>query len=92
MKIIKYTLNENGTIPDYIIDGGYFSVQNDLPQPQDFDLVGVASDDAPQQEFLNKNELLEYITNKNLSFKNTITGEDISLETMCDYVWNKLEI
>jgi hypothetical protein len=48
MKMIKYTLNADGTIPDYVLDGGYLAVANASSSPQDLDLIGVATDDAPQ--------------------------------------------
>lgn len=28
MKLIRYTLNKDGTIPDFVIDGGYFPKPN----------------------------------------------------------------
>lgn len=48
MKLIKYTLTPEGTIPEYVVDGGYLAVANSGASPQDWDLVGVANDDAAQ--------------------------------------------
>ena len=48
MKMIKYTLNSDGTIPDYVADGGYLAKSNGSASPQDYDLIGVATDAAPQ--------------------------------------------
>ena len=45
--IASYVLNEDGTVPEYVINGGYFAVANDNPSPQDWTLVGVVTDDAP---------------------------------------------
>lgn len=50
MKIITYTLNSDGTVPSYVINGGYFSVQNKKNPPQDWDFIGWASDDAVEAE------------------------------------------
>lgn len=47
MKIAKYVLNDDGTVPEYVVDGGYFAVANDNVSPQDVTLVGVVDDDAP---------------------------------------------
>ena len=43
-KIIKYTLNSNGTIPDYIADGGYYGKANGGSSPQDYDMIGATVD------------------------------------------------
>jgi hypothetical protein len=90
MKLIKYTLNTNGTIPDYVTDGGYFAVPNGGVSPKDWDLVGVANDDAPQTGFANEAALLAYAQEKNLSFKHPVTEEVIPLETVVSSIWSKL--
>ena len=90
MKLIKYTLNADGTIPDYVTDGGYFAVANGSASPQDLDLVGVATDAAPQTGFANEAALLAYCQEKNFEFKNPITEEVIPLETVVSTIWSKL--
>lgn len=90
MKIIVYTLNSNGTVPEYIIDGGYFSVANNNASPQDLDLVGIANDDAPQPGFVNKTALAAYIESKGLEFKDLYTKEIIPISTVVDTFWAKL--
>ena len=47
-KIIKYTLNANGTIPDYIADGGYYGKANSGSSPQNYDLIGATVDGSNQ--------------------------------------------
>ena len=47
-KIIKYTLNANGTIPDYIDDGGYFPKANGGNSPQDYDMIGATVDGSSE--------------------------------------------
>jgi len=54
MKMIKYTLNSDGTIPDYVTDGGYLAKSNGSASPQDYDLIGVATDAAPQTGYVIK--------------------------------------
>ena len=90
MKLIKYTLNADGTIPSYVTDGGYLSVANNGTSPQDWDLVGVANDDAPQTGFANEAALLAYAQEKNFEFKDLITEEVIPLETVVSSIWSKL--
>ena len=47
-KIIKYNLNANGTIPDYIDDGGYFPRANSNSSPRDWDLIGATVDGSSE--------------------------------------------
>ena len=47
-KIIKYTLEANGTIPTYIDDGGYYPKANSNNSPQDWDLIGATNDGASE--------------------------------------------
>jgi hypothetical protein len=90
MKLIKYTLNADGTVPSYVTDGGYFAVANNGTSPQDWDLIGVANDDAPQTGFANEAALLAYAQEKNFEFKDPITEEVIPLETVVSSIWSKL--
>ena len=90
MKMIKYTLNADGTIPDYVLDGGYLAVVNANPSPQDLDLIGVANDDAPQAGYANEAALLAYAEEKNIEVMNPITKEIIPLETVISTMWSKL--
>jgi hypothetical protein len=90
MKLVVYNLNPDGTIPDYVIDGGYLVAPNDNLPPQDLDLIGVATDAAPQSGFVDEAELLTYAQSKNLVFLNPITQEVIPLETVVLPIWSKL--
>ena len=90
MKLIKYTLTAEGTVPSYVTDGGYFAVANTNSSPQDWDLVGVANDDAPQTGFANEAALLAYCQSKNFVFTDPITEEIIPLETVVSSIWSKL--
>jgi len=47
MKVTTYILNSDGTIPTYVLNGGYFPDVRVGDSPQDWTLVGVCSDDAP---------------------------------------------
>jgi hypothetical protein len=90
MKLVIYNLNTDGTIPNYITDGGYLASNNNNLSPQDLDLVGVATDDASQTGFASEAALLAYAQEKNFEFRNTITNEIIPLETVISSIWSKL--
>lgn len=62
MKIVEYTLNADGTIPDSIVDGGYFAVSNGLPSPQDWTFMGVADDDALFSSFATEQDFLDKLS------------------------------
>ena len=90
MKIVIYTLNADGTIPEYVIDGGYLPWSNNQLSPQDSDLVGVATDEAPQTGFATEADLLTYAQDKEFVFTDPKTNETIFLETIIANIWIKL--
>jgi len=90
MKMIKYTLNSDGTIPDYVTDGGYLAKSNGSASPQDYDLIGVATDAAPQTGYANEAALLQYAEDSEFVFTNPTTEEVIPLETVVSSIWSKL--
>ena len=89
MKIIVYTLTAEGTAPEYVTDGGYLYWPNGNAFPQDADLVGVAKDEAPEEEFADEASLLEYANSKGLEFRNSETKEIIPLENVVASIWTK---
>ncbi len=91
MKIIKYTLKADGTIPDYVIDGGYLAAPNSNPSPQDLDLIGVATDEASEVGFATEADLLQYAQDLNLHYTNSLTNEERPLEIVVGQVWTKLQ-
>lgn len=90
MKLIKYTLRADGTIPDYVIDGGYLAVSNDKITPQDYDLIGVATDEASEAGFATEADLLEYAQGLDLHYINSLTNQEIPLEIVVEQIWRKL--
>ena len=90
MKMIKYTLNSDGTIPDYVADGGYLPKFNGSASPQDYDLIGVATDAAPQTGYANEAALLQYAQDSEFVFTDPITEEVVPLETVVSSIWSKL--
>lgn len=89
MKLIKYTLTKEGTIPGYVVDGGYFAVQNNKSWPQNLDLIGIANDSATEESFANKVSLLAYVQEKGFTYKVPYTDEVIPLETVVDLLWEQ---
>lgn len=88
--MIKYVLTPEGTIPEYVIDGGYLAWENSGTSPQNLDLVGVANDLATEDSFADEAALLAYVQSKNFEFKNPITEEIIPAETIVSTFWSKL--
>jgi hypothetical protein len=90
MKMIKYVLTSEGTIPEYVIDGGYLPWENNGIWPQNLDLVGVANDSATEYTFANKASLTAYVESKGFEFKNPITEESTPTSTVVNNLWEKL--
>lgn len=61
MKLTTYTLNPDGSVPEYVNDGGYFPAATAAPSPQDWVMLGVTIDDAPGATFENVDALEEYL-------------------------------
>jgi hypothetical protein len=90
MKLVIYTLNENGTVPDFIVDGGYLPVLNENKSPQNYNLIGISEDDSYENAFMNENSLVSYISESGLSFTDPDTNEVIPIEEIANSIWNKL--
>ena len=91
MKLIKYTLTLEGTVPNYVVDGGYFPVENNNPIPQNYTIVGAATDAATEESFADEAALLIYLQDNNFNFKNPHTEVLTSSETVVSDMWLKLE-
>jgi len=89
MKLVTYVLNSDGTIPEYIVDGGYLSVKNNNPSPQDYNLVGIVADDFFDTGFASELELLNYAQNNNITHKSFLTEEELPIEPLVSFIWNK---
>jgi len=60
MKVTTYTLNADGTIPEFVDNGGYFPDSREGDSPQDWTLVGVCTDDAPG-DAMTEAQLVTYV-------------------------------
>ena len=90
MKLIVYTLDADGTIPNYIVDGGYLPWANGGISPQDYDLVGVSTDTAAQEGFADDSALLVYAEEKEFIFTDPTTKEVVSSEIVINKIWSKI--
>jgi hypothetical protein len=84
MNLIKYTLLPDGTIPDYIIDGGYFPKLNNNNSPQDYDLIGISKNNTGIENFTVKADFEIYVK----SFNN----ESYEIREITYYIDNDINI
>jgi len=80
MKVIKYTLLENGKVPQSMVDGGYFPKSNGGQSPQDYDLIGFSYGWKGLGEFTTKEEFENYIKsfmNDYIDIENNQTIQDL---------------
>ena len=89
MKLVTYTLNEDGTIPVSVLDGGYVPIANNLESPQDVTLVGYAEDDYDARTFNSVEELLQYMESNNYVVIHPFTELPLSLEVVAQEIWAK---
>lgn len=86
MKVIIYTLNADGTIPNQILNGGYFPKANQNESPQDFDLVGIVSDET-SGDGLTLDALTEYVESFMPVFTNPMTEETKTAAEVVNAWW-----
>jgi len=89
MKIIRYTLLANGTIPNNILDGGYFIKYNGGNSPQDYDMIGLSLEFSGLEEYTNKLYFENYIKSFVSDDIDYITGEPILVQNLINSFWNK---
>lgn len=90
MKVIVYQLKDDGTTPEYVINGGFFVKNVDNPHPKCWNFIGIANDDALEQSFQTKNDLLKYLNDNNIVKYDVDTKTKISIEPDVDYIWSLL--
>lgn len=80
-KVVIYTLESDGTVPDFVLDGGYFPCAKASNPPQDWSLVGIAADNAPN-DGLTKSALVAHVE----SFCPIFHGPNGEQSTVADVV------
>jgi hypothetical protein len=91
MKIIIYTLNTDGTVPEYVIDGGYFPTDSQLPHPKDLFLVGIANENAFQDAIPTQIDLQNYLESISEGWVD-IEGQPFNSDEAASWLWAKLEL
>jgi len=89
MKVIRYTLLANGTIPSNVADGGYFIKQNGGQSPQDYDMIGLSLNWTGIEEYTTKTSFENYIKSFMGEYVYKFTGEEILVQDLIDDFWNK---
>ena len=94
-KIIKFTLEANGTIPTYMNSGGFYPKANGGNSPQDWDMIGATlngSDETGLGELANKAAVKSYLdtytgdwTEKNEADEDVAFDQDAA----ATYIWTK---
>ena len=89
MKVIRYTLLANGTIPSNVADGGYFIKQNGGQTPQDYDMIGLSLNWTGIEEYTTKTSFGNYIKSFISDHVDEFTGETILVQDLIDDFWDK---
>jgi len=89
MKVIRYTLLANGTIPSNVLDGGYFIKYNGGQSPQDYDMIGLSLDWTGIEEYTTKTSFENYIKSFVSDSVEPFTGESILVQDLIDNFWDK---
>ena len=91
-KIIKYNLNANGTIPDYIDDGGYFPKANGGNSPQDYDMIGATVDGSSETglgELASEAAVKSYLDTYTSSWGADPWGKAFDQAAAATFIWSK---
>ena len=97
-KIVKYTLNADGTVPSSIADGGYYGKPNGGTPPQDYDHIGATVDGSGSGGYTGLGELASeadvktYLDTYTSSWKNRDVDEvetDFDQAAAAAHIWSK---
>lgn len=89
MKAVKYTLETDGTVPTWVVNGGHFAVPNENVSPQDWTIVGKVTDDAPGAA-MSEQELAQYLEEIGVSFTHPITNETKDASQIATEWWQSV--
>ena len=94
-KIIKFTLEANGTIPTYMNSGGFYPKANSNNSPQDWDMIGATKDGASETglgELANKAAIKSYLDSYTGDWtERNDAGEEVAFDqdAAATHIWNK---
>lgn len=89
MKVIRYTLESDGTVPTSVIEGGYFSKNNNNSSPQDNDLIGFSDTWTGLEEYETKADLETYVHSFLSDYVDQATNRTIVIQDLIDDFWSK---
>lgn len=90
MKLITYVLNEDGTVPEFIIDGGYYPSPNLDAPPQDIVLIGLVEDSVPGESFNSQLEIKNYLISIGGLEWRDIENNPLDLDILSNNLWQKV--
>lgn len=85
--ISVYRLSTDGTVPAFVIDGGYFPHTVEGTPPQDLALVGVTTAEAPGTPFADAAALAAYLVSIGGEAWTDLDGNPMDLAAAADAVW-----
>jgi hypothetical protein len=88
MSVISYLLNEDGTIPSYVTDGGYFIKHIEGNSPRNKILIGVTDQDVDNESFTLES-LIAYVESYNPYFQIPITNELMPASEVVTSWWER---
>lgn len=86
MKVTTYTLNADGTIPDFVINGGMFPKSNGNPSPQDWTLVGIVTDETDGEAYTLET-LIAYVETYSPEFYDPLYNDSVTAAEFVTYWW-----
>lgn len=93
MKIIRYTLLDNGKIPSAMVDGGYFPKITANASPQDIDLIGFSLGWSGLEEYTTKLDFETYIKSYMSDYQDYSDGSEsgttVLIQDIIDTFWAK---
>jgi hypothetical protein len=90
MKVIRYTLLNNGKVPSAMVDGGYFVKHNGGESPQDYDLIGLSLGWTGLEEYTTKISFENYVKSFMTDYTDEIRNETVLIQDLIDQFWNRL--
>ena len=90
MKVTTYTLDADGCIPDYVIEGGVFPKPTDGTFPQDIIFVGICTDESPNNAY-SLEQLTSYVNSYYDEYVDSITGQTIHVSEKVQEWWGAAE-
>lgn len=89
-KIITYTLDSDGTVPPFVLDGGYFPAASGGQSPQDWLLMGIAEDTAPGDGFSDADAIEAYLVSIGAGSWTDLEGVPLDLPAQAASMWARM--